>query len=318
MLIKCSSVQNLLSDYLDGILSEKQDDLISLHLSHCQKCQLELQSLKTTLDLLNFYVEKSPPDGYFERVWPELQAKVEEKATQQSWQGIATLLGLQLKGFKAGLLWQYEKLQWRSYLLKFAVVACLVLLAIFVDRAFRPTAEEIILERLKNSFYSDNQYAVRFASQKASNNRMLLGKISDGSGVLDEVSLIKAVGIIDGANDISDNLPVFRWQIGDIEVDMRPIGLNDGKLTLIGNLDFSKLTDDGNTSTQQLPMVAHLSNLEPMADSSLSSPRDLDLPEIPHIIVASKRTSRFNILLSVTPNLSSVEVYNLEKFQNKN
>jgi len=338
MLLKCSSVQNLLSDYLDGILSEKQTNLISLHLSHCQICQRELQSLKATVDLLNFYVEKSPPDGYFEEVWPELQAKVEERTTQQSLQGIATLLGLKLNGLKAGFLYQYEKLQgswasfigvsegkgdkrkgrqWRPFLLKFAVVTCLILIGIFVDRAFRPTADEIILERLKESFYSDNQYSVRFASQKANNSRMLLSKISDGSHPLNETNLIKAVEFIDSAGGILDNPPVFRWQIGGIEVDMRPIDLNGDKLTLVGNLDFSKLTDDGDTPTQKLPLVAHLSDFKPMTDSNLSSPRDLDLPEIPNITGESKRTSRFNILLDVTPNLSSVEVYDLEKFGDK-
>jgi len=129
--------------------------------------------------------------------------------------------------------------------------------------------------------------------------------------------LIKAVEFIDSAGGILDNPPVFRWQIGGIEVDMRPIDLNGDKLTLVGNLDFSKLTDDGDTPTQKLPLVAHLSDFKPMTDSNLSSPRDLDLPEIPNITGESKRTSRFNILLDVTPNLSSVEVYDLEKFGDK-
>jgi len=329
MLLKCSSVQNLLSDYLDGILSEKQANLISQHLSHCQRCQRELQSLEATVEALNFYVEKTPPDGYFEQVWPNLQARIEERTTQQSLQGIATLLGLKASGLRTKLLFQYEQklrpwreklketFQWRSYLFKFAVVACLVLIGIFVDRAFRPTANEIILERLKNSFYSDNHYSVRFASQKANSSRktkssgfirMPLSKISDGSRSLDEASPIKAIEIINSSMDnIPDDLPALRWQIKDFEFDM-----NGGKLTLV--LDVSKLTDDSDTSTQEPPIIAHLSSPEPVADSSVSSLKDPDLPEPPRVIGESKR---FSSLLNVTPNLSSAEVYNLEKFEGK-
>jgi len=52
-------------------------------------------------------------------------------------------------------------------------------------------------------------------------------------------------------------------------------------------------------------------------DLNVPSPKNLDLPEVPRVIGESKRESRFNNLLNVTPNLSSADVYNLEKFESK-
>jgi hypothetical protein len=59
MKIKCGSIQKQLSDYLDGGLSAQKERLLEDHLSNCQRCLREFESLKAVSKLLTLYNQDS-------------------------------------------------------------------------------------------------------------------------------------------------------------------------------------------------------------------------------------------------------------------
>ena len=65
---KCDKIERLLSDYIDGTLSERQTTDVALHLRSCRSCKQEVVDLRKTNHLLkNFYVEPEASDTYYAR-----------------------------------------------------------------------------------------------------------------------------------------------------------------------------------------------------------------------------------------------------------
>ena len=78
---KCDKIERLLSDYIDGTLSERQTVDVSWHLRSCQSCKQEIVDLKKTNHLLEkFYVEPEASDAYYARFTTQLQQRIKQSA----------------------------------------------------------------------------------------------------------------------------------------------------------------------------------------------------------------------------------------------
>ena len=97
---KCDKIERLLSDYIDGTLSERQTADVALHLRSCGSCKREVVGLKKTNHLLeNFYVEPEASDAYYARFTTRLQHRIEQSAPTALHQrlfAVATRLGWHL------------------------------------------------------------------------------------------------------------------------------------------------------------------------------------------------------------------------------
>ncbi len=97
---KCDKIERLLSDYIDGTLSERQRSVVAVHLRSCEACKRELVDLKKTNHLLeNFYVEPEASDAYYARFTTQLQHRIEQSAPTALHQrlfAVAMRLGWQL------------------------------------------------------------------------------------------------------------------------------------------------------------------------------------------------------------------------------
>lgn len=85
MRLQCRSIQQYLSDYIDCGLSDRRNTMVKNHLRRCSACRCELESLRRTTGLLNYYVEPEPPAGYHERFWRGLQFTIEQTESQPMW-----------------------------------------------------------------------------------------------------------------------------------------------------------------------------------------------------------------------------------------
>lgn len=97
---KCDRIERLLSDYIDGTLSERQTAGVALHLRSCRSCKQEVIDLKKTNHLLeSFYVEPEASDAYYARFTTQLQQHIEESAPtafHQRFYAAATRVGWHL------------------------------------------------------------------------------------------------------------------------------------------------------------------------------------------------------------------------------
>ena len=97
---KCEKIERLLSDYIDGTLSERQTVDVALHLRSCGLCQREVVDLKKTNHLLeNFYVEPEASDTYYAGFATRLQQRIEQSAptaVHQRFFAVVTRLGWHL------------------------------------------------------------------------------------------------------------------------------------------------------------------------------------------------------------------------------
>ena len=97
---KCQKIEPLVSDYIDGTLSEQQTADVALHLRSCRSCKRELADLKKTQHLLkNFYVEPEASDTYYAQFTTQLQKRIEQSAPtapHQRFAAATTRLGWQL------------------------------------------------------------------------------------------------------------------------------------------------------------------------------------------------------------------------------
>jgi hypothetical protein len=242
MRLKCNYVKNLLSDYLDGVLPENQTFAIFQHLRHCRVCQRELETLKKTNQLLKFYIEKSPPDGYFQRLWPNLKYQVEYRGScnQLNLRWLITLLILKFKGFKAGFLVSCEELktalngQWYKALVKCAIVACFVLISIFIDRTYIRPSHKVVSEFIRDSFYSQDTYNSEFSTQQKRNDNRMPAGLTDFRRKDVFGYQVKDINL--NRENISNTLPVLHGKVGAIDINLRPVSFKDGILTLVVNL----------------------------------------------------------------------------------
>ena len=100
MRTKCHKIERLVSDYIDGTLSERQTAVVASHIRSCQSCQREVADLKKTRHLLkNFYIEPDASDAYYAQFTTQLQERIEQSAPtalHQRFAAVVTRLGWQL------------------------------------------------------------------------------------------------------------------------------------------------------------------------------------------------------------------------------
>ena len=317
MRLKCNHIKNLLSDYLDGILPENQTFAISQHLKHCRVCQCELENLEKTNQLLKFYIEQTPPDDYFQQLWPNLEYQIECRSSykQISLSWLVTLLMLKLKGFKAGLLIRCEEFkttlnsQWYKILVKFAVAVSLVFIVIFIDRTYIRPAHKVVSEFIRNSLSSPGTYYSEFSNQRDLRSKSAPQKRNDSR--MPVGYQVKDINL--KRENIFNTLPVLHGKVGTIDIDLHPVSIKDGILTLVVNL-----ADVNDTPTEQFLMVNQQSRFNSMGYWSevKELPRNLDLPEGPK--VGGSKNPKFeswlaNLLTNVTlPTLSIADASGLE------
>ena len=97
---KCQKIEPLVSDYIDGTLSEQQATNVTSHLRSCWSCKREIADLKKTQHLLkNFYVEPEASDTYYAQFTTQLQKRIQQSAPtalHQRFAAATTRLGWQL------------------------------------------------------------------------------------------------------------------------------------------------------------------------------------------------------------------------------
>jgi len=311
MRLKCNHVKNLLSDYLDGVLSENQTFAIAKHLRSCRVCQHELETLEKTNQVLKLYIEKSPPDDYFQQLWPNLKHQIEHRNSynQLSFQRLATLLMLKFKGLKANLLVKCEEIktnlnsQWYKLLVQCAVVVCLISIGIFLDRTYIRPPHKVVAEFIRDSLYSPEAYQAKFfVHQKPNDNRTPVGyQIKDISWVKEEER-----------ENIFNALPVLHGKVGAIDIDLHPVSFQGGILTLVADL-----SDVSNSPSEQPLMAnqqANLNSTEQLGEFKQLL-LNLDSPKGPRM---SSKSAKFegwltSLLTDVTlPTLSIADASNLE------
>ena len=100
MRTQCHKIERLVSDYIDGLLSERQTAAVASHIRSCQSCQREVIELKKTRHLLkSFYVEPDASEAYYAQFTTQLQERIEQSAptaVHQRFAVAATRLGWQL------------------------------------------------------------------------------------------------------------------------------------------------------------------------------------------------------------------------------
>ncbi len=90
---KCQKIERLVSDYIDGTLSEQQTADVTAHIHSCGSCKREVAELKKTKHLLkNFYIEPEAPDTYYAQFATRLRQRIEASAPTAPHQRVAAAL----------------------------------------------------------------------------------------------------------------------------------------------------------------------------------------------------------------------------------
>jgi len=90
---KCQKIDRLISDYIDGVLSERQVLVIESHIDSCWVCAREVVDLRRIRALLkNYYVGPEVSDAYYARFTTRLQQRIEQSAPTMFDQRLAAAL----------------------------------------------------------------------------------------------------------------------------------------------------------------------------------------------------------------------------------
>lgn len=83
--MKCKQVQKILSEYLDGIVSEKKKRQIQQHLEICRDCSEQLRLLEKTVNLLRQVPEVCVPANFVSGVMEKIQEKQVRRSRINLW-----------------------------------------------------------------------------------------------------------------------------------------------------------------------------------------------------------------------------------------
>lgn len=75
----CKEIEELLSAYLDKVLDAETEQKVLEHLTGCSRCRAELDSLQTTIEMLNQLPEIEPPSNFREELRKKLAAEATTK-----------------------------------------------------------------------------------------------------------------------------------------------------------------------------------------------------------------------------------------------
>jgi hypothetical protein len=68
MISNCFEIENLLSEYVEGKLSDASLQMVRAHLNSCESCSLLVLELQFTLKLCRDFPELDPPPGLLEKI----------------------------------------------------------------------------------------------------------------------------------------------------------------------------------------------------------------------------------------------------------
>lgn len=77
--MKHHNIKKLVSSYLDGLLNDKQTELVENHLSGCRECQREFEGLNQLEEVLNQMTLKKPSKEIWEDYWSSVYNRLERK-----------------------------------------------------------------------------------------------------------------------------------------------------------------------------------------------------------------------------------------------
>jgi hypothetical protein len=77
--MKHQDIKKLVSLYLDGILDDKQTELVEEHLANCRECQGEFKELNQLEEVLNQMTLKKPSKDIWEDYWSSVYNRLERK-----------------------------------------------------------------------------------------------------------------------------------------------------------------------------------------------------------------------------------------------
>jgi hypothetical protein len=77
--MKHQEIKKLVSSYLDGLLNDKQTELVENHLSDCRECQQEFEELNQLEEVLNQMKLKKPSKDIWEAYWSSVYNRLERK-----------------------------------------------------------------------------------------------------------------------------------------------------------------------------------------------------------------------------------------------
>lgn len=72
-------IKKLVSLYLDGLLDDKQTELVENHLAECRECQREFKELNQLEEVLNQMTLKKPSKNIWEDYWSSVYNRLERK-----------------------------------------------------------------------------------------------------------------------------------------------------------------------------------------------------------------------------------------------
>ncbi len=75
----CHNIQEMLSSYIEGIISPEETKLINEHLSACSKCKEALYDLKKTLEYVQNLEDIEPPEWLTQTVMTRIRSETEPR-----------------------------------------------------------------------------------------------------------------------------------------------------------------------------------------------------------------------------------------------
>jgi len=75
----CHNIQEMLSSYIEGVISPEESKLIDEHLSACSKCKEALYDLKKTLEYVQNLEEVEPPEWLTQTVMTRIRSETEPR-----------------------------------------------------------------------------------------------------------------------------------------------------------------------------------------------------------------------------------------------
>ncbi|MFQ6082442.1 MAG: anti-sigma factor family protein [Candidatus Aminicenantia bacterium] len=81
--MRCKKVDRLLSDYLDGAVSEKTAIKLEKHLRDCFQCRLTLSLFRKINKEIKSFLISEPSSEYWTNYWPRLKKKIEKSQAEK-------------------------------------------------------------------------------------------------------------------------------------------------------------------------------------------------------------------------------------------
>ena len=76
--MKCKSVENLIPEYIEGMLAPKRSNQLELHIEDCPQCQKELQTFEETIHHASGVPVEYPTPEAWKAFWPTLRVRISQ------------------------------------------------------------------------------------------------------------------------------------------------------------------------------------------------------------------------------------------------